>query len=71
LCGALTSANTNERDVAGALSEAVDGDIVLCDGGYRSAPLGCSVAEEAELLITPQGPCPTIRRMLHKLCING
>jgi Transposase DDE domain len=55
LCGALSSANTNERDVAVALSEAVDGGIVLCDGGYRSAPLACSMAEEAELLlITPQ-----------------
>lgn len=55
LCGALTPANTNERDVAGALSEAVNGGIVLCDGGYRSAPLACSLAEEAEmLLITPQ-----------------
>ncbi|HEX8710215.1 MAG TPA: IS982 family transposase [Pyrinomonadaceae bacterium] len=55
LCGALTSANTNERDVAGALSQAVDGGIVLCDGGYRSAPLARSLAEESEiLLITPQ-----------------
>jgi hypothetical protein len=55
LCGALTSANTNERDVAGALSQAVDGGIVLCDGGYRSAPLARSVAEESEMLmITPQ-----------------
>lgn len=44
LCGALTPANQNERDVAGALAEAVDGGIVLCDGGYRSAPLACSVA---------------------------
>jgi hypothetical protein len=55
LCGALTPANTNERDVAGALSEAVDGGIVLCDGGYRSAPLASALAEAAELLlITPQ-----------------
>jgi hypothetical protein len=55
LCGALTPANTNERDVAVALSQAVDGGIVLCDGGYRSAPLACALAEEAELLlITPQ-----------------
>jgi IS5 family transposase len=55
LCGALTAANTNERDVAGALSQAVDGGIVLCDGGYRSAPLARAVAEEAELLLlTPQ-----------------
>jgi hypothetical protein len=55
LCGALTAANTNERDVAGALSAAVDGGIVLCDGGYRSAPLASSLAEEAEmLLLTPQ-----------------
>jgi IS5 family transposase len=55
LCGALTPANINERDVAGALSEAVAGGIVLCDGGYRSAPLAASVAAEAELLlITPQ-----------------
>jgi hypothetical protein len=55
LCGALTSANTNERDAAAALALAVDGGIVLCDGGYRSAPLACSLAEEAELLlITPQ-----------------
>jgi transposase len=51
----LTPANTNERDVAGALSWAVDGGIVLCDGGYRSAPLALLLAEEAELLmITPQ-----------------
>jgi Transposase DDE domain len=55
LCGVLTSANINERDVAGALSQAVDGGIVLCDSGYRSAPLARSLAEEAELLlITPQ-----------------
>jgi hypothetical protein len=55
LCGALTAANINERDVAGALSLAVDGGIVLCDGGYRSAPLAHSLAEEAELLLlTPQ-----------------
>jgi hypothetical protein len=55
LCGALTPANINERDVAGALAEAVDGGIVLCDGGYRSAPLACSLVEAAEmLLITPQ-----------------
>jgi len=57
LCGALTPANINERDVAGALSEAVDGGIVLCDGGYRSrsARLASAVAEEAEmLLLTPQ-----------------
>lgn len=55
LCGALTPANTNERDVAVALSQAVDGGIVLCDGGYRSAPLACALAEASELLlITPQ-----------------
>jgi hypothetical protein len=55
LCGALTPANTNERDVAGALSQAVDGGIVLCDGGYRSAPLAALLAQEAEmLLVTPQ-----------------
>jgi hypothetical protein len=55
LCGALTPANTNERDVAGALCEAVDGGIVLCDGGYRSAPLAAALAAEAKmLLITPQ-----------------
>jgi hypothetical protein len=55
LCGALTPANINERDVAGALCEAVAGGIVLCDGGYRSAPLAAAVAAEAEmLLITPQ-----------------
>jgi hypothetical protein len=55
LCGALTPANINERDVAGALCEAVDGGIVLCDGGYRSAPLAAALAAEAEmLLITPQ-----------------
>jgi hypothetical protein len=55
LCGALTPANTNEREVAVALSQAVDGGIVLCDGGYRSAPLACAVAEESELLLlTPQ-----------------
>jgi transposase len=55
LCALLTPANTNERDVAGALSQAVDGGIVLCDGGYRSAPLARLLAEEAELLlITPQ-----------------
>jgi transposase len=55
LCALLTPANTNERDVAGALSEAVNGGIVLCDGGYRSAPLAQLLAEEAELLlITPQ-----------------
>jgi IS5 family transposase len=54
-CGALTPANINERDAAGALSEAVDSGIVLCDGGYRSAPLAHSLAEEAELLLlTPQ-----------------
>lgn len=55
LCGALTPGNTNERDVAVALAQAVDGGIVLCDGGYRSAPLAGLLAAEAELLmITPQ-----------------
>lgn len=55
LCALLTPANTNERDVAGALSWAVDGGMMLCDGGYRSAPLARLLAEEADLLlITPQ-----------------
>lgn len=55
LCALLTAANINERDVAGALCEAVDGGIVLCDGGYRSTRLASAVAEEAEmLLLTPQ-----------------
>jgi hypothetical protein len=45
----------NEREVAGALSWAVAGGVVLCDGGYRSAPSAQLLAEEAELLlITPQ-----------------
>lgn len=55
LCGALTPANINERDVAGALAEAVAGGIVLCDGGYRSARLASALTQAAELLlITPQ-----------------
>ncbi|MCA1613734.1 MAG: transposase [Acidobacteria bacterium] len=55
LCGALTAANTNERDVAEALAQAVEGGIVLCDGGYRSARLARALTDEAELLlITPQ-----------------
>ena len=50
----LTPANWQDRAVAPALGQALDGGIAVGDLGYRSAPLTAQLAEEDEvLLLTP------------------
>jgi len=55
LCAFLTPANVDDRDLAGALADAVEGGVLLADLGYRDAQaLEPLLLEEFEmLLITP------------------
>ena len=68
ICAFLTPANWHDKDVAAALSQAVEGGTVIADRVYLSKELSASLAEEAGLLlITPRNCGKAYRPLISSL----
>lgn len=63
----LTSANCDDREPAPALTDGVDGGVVIGDLGYRGPDCAAALADEAELLLLTRADAPNHKFLLSQV----